>query len=216
METVKTQRALWVKCCFIATALVLSLALVYCLCSSAMRKKFRIQELGQIAANSGTNQVDFILCLPTNYGASYLGISVEGSELMTKDQNINFVNSVMDLRFRIGMSSLQKTNEFYAALVLLRGNSSYYPIWQPDYGVLLTGIKPLPYAFTCAKSNDTGILHFDSNDNALEDGKLKLGVPYRMTMKIISPVNISNQFHVWLYSCPVPAPCKYSNARERR
>lgn len=188
----------------LGTVVVVLAALVLASCSKHKAEEFHLQEIGRFTADSAQNRIDVVFQLPRGYEAACLGISVDASARYMAEQDVRFLDEMLGLRLRIRMSAIQQPVCFYEESVGLRGNSAYYPLWQPNYGCLIAGVQPLPYGFPSQDKAAATNGFFDRKASCLKAGRLKPGTPYRLEIGVVDPISLTNRVHVWLYSFPKP------------
>jgi len=138
--------------------------------------------------------------VPSGMDGAVLGISFRGTELALRAEPTGTVSNASRLKFAIQLFHADASNEFYRAEVLVASNCVYYPLWKPDLGYLLTGIDPFPYSQSPTEALATGVYRSGRDVFPLKEGKPSPGVNYRVRLSVLTPVPLTNQVQLWLYS----------------
>jgi hypothetical protein len=164
---------------------------------------FWLQKIGSFHALSKGDKLDESIYIPDGVAHSILGLSVEGASYSHPGLGrLALATNLSAMRLKILLFHSNSVSDFYRVELPLATNSAYYSLWMPDFGVLLGGIEPFPYAWQHTKSNSVASFQFGRDVFPLKDGQLISHLSYRIKLIVEAPVTVTNRLQLWLYSVP--------------
>jgi hypothetical protein len=182
-----------------ASNAVLLVLLVVGGCSRDKSVKYELANIGNFYADAPGGYSEESFVVPAGFDESLLGLSVQGSPQQLPNA-IALSTNLDRLRFSVQVFQGNSTNDFYHADVPIGTNCGYCPLWKPDFGVLIGGVEPFPYAWAQTKSNCVAGYTYGRNIFPVKNGTLRTNLEYRLRLTIISPIPLTNRLQLWLYS----------------
>jgi hypothetical protein len=169
-------------------------------CNKPPVAKFHLERIGGFNATSAGSQLEEHLYVPVGFDQSFLGISVRGQPQGHPSDLMQSATNLAGLRFELQLFQGDASNDFYRAEVSLTNNCAYHTLWQPDFGLLVGGIEPFPYAWENTRSNSRAAYRYGRDAFPVRGGKLAPYVNYRLRLTVLDPIPITNRLALWLYS----------------
>jgi hypothetical protein len=178
---------------------VVSLVWVF-FCSGCARKEasvFLLERVGSFPAARYGDTLDGTFYIYENYDRWALGISVPNLPVRSSDTASMLVSNLSQLRFKMELFHNNATKSFYHAELGLSNNLAYYPLWKPDFGVLVGGGREFPIEMTAGGNLAESTR--DVQPFPFRLGKLVPNENYRIRLTVLVPMALTNRLDLWLY-----------------
>jgi hypothetical protein len=155
-----------------------------------------MQKLGSLAV-SNTNALSSQFWLRKGYSPT-LGLSIR-PETYTLSAMVSLDHALAKLRIAAELFETNALSSFYEGTVLLHGNMAMCRRWPSNWGASICGIEPLPYDWPHTNTGMAAVYRHGRDAFPVEGGQLIGNRHYRIRIRVLEPVPITNQVCFWIY-----------------
>jgi len=176
----------------------LALALLVGGCEAKRSDGFVLQKVGDLAPDKAGNILEDTFYVHKSVDRWSFGIAIPNRPQQTPADATLAMQMISPLRLRLELFHGRETNSFYRAEFGLASDSAYYPLWQPDFGVLVGGGLEFPFNWP-AVGEHTAQFRDGRDIFPFHRGRLAPNQNYRMRLTALAQATLTNRLDIWLY-----------------
>jgi hypothetical protein len=173
--------------------------LIGCSSKPPVSETIVVQRIGSFVGQTGTI-VDETFSIPFEYETICLGLSFfDSARGASGAGRLLMAKEIASLRLALSVYDGKDARPLWTGDVALDTNCTYFPFWNPDFGVLFTELSLFPYPTQILRQPSPG--GGESIEwNARSGEKLKVRETYRMQLRVLNPTSATNRISLWLYT----------------